>query len=81
MQITLAWDANSEPDLEGYHLYARQADQEYNYNSPACDGSETSCTIYDLMNTVEYCFVVRAYDTDGNESSDERQLYLRYNDN
>ena len=75
-QITLAWDANSEPDLEGYRLYARQTDQEYDYTSPACDGSETSCTIYDLVDPVEYCFVVRAYDTDGNESADSNEVCL-----
>ena len=76
MQITLAWDANSEPDLEGYRLYARQADRDYNYTSPACDGSDTSCTIYDLAETVEHCFVVRAYDADGNESSDSNEVCL-----
>jgi hypothetical protein len=75
-QITLAWDANSEPDLEGYRLYARQADREYNYTSPACDGSETSCTIDNLVESVEYCFVVRAYDADGNESTDSNEVCL-----
>ena len=73
-QVTLAWDANSEPDLEGYRLYSRQVNQVYNYASPACDSFDTSCTVYDLEDSVEYCFIVRAYDIDGNESSDSNEV-------
>ena len=75
-EVTLAWDANSEPDLAGYRLYARQADQGYDYTFPECDSRETSCTINDLVDTVEYCFIVRAYDTDGNESADSNEVCL-----
>ena len=73
-QITLAWDANSEPDLEGYRLYSRQLSQEYNYALPDCDTFDTSCTVYSLEDSVEYCFIVRAYDKDGNESSDSNEV-------
>ena len=73
-QVTLAWDANVEPDLAGYHLYARQADQAYNYTAPAYVGRETSCTIDNLDDMVEHCFVVRAYDVDGNESPDSNEV-------
>ena len=72
-QVTLTWDANGEPDLAGYNLYARQAGEAYNYSLPACVCSDTSCTIYDLVDTVEYCFVVRAYGTSGNESTDSNE--------
>lgn len=72
-QVTLAWDENSEPDLAGYFLYVREADEAYNYSSPAWEGGVTSCTIYDLVDTVDYCFIVRAYDTNGNESADSNE--------
>jgi len=75
-QITLAWDENSEPNLAGYCLYVRQANRNFNYNSPAWEGSETFCTIYNLTDTVEYCFVIRAYDTNGNESADSNEVCL-----
>ncbi len=72
-QVTLTWDANSEPNLAGYHLYARQAGEAYNYSLPACVCSDTSCTIYDLVDTVDYCFVVRAYGANGIESPDSKE--------
>ena len=75
-QATLSWDENSEPDLAGYSLYARQVGKTYNYTSPEWEGSDTSCTIYNLIDTVDYCFVVRAYDTDGNESPDSNEICL-----
>ena len=75
-QVTLAWDENSEPDLAGYCLYVRQSDEAYNYSSPGWEGSDTSCTIYNLIDSVDYCFIVRAYDTDGNESSDSNEICI-----
>ena len=75
-QATLSWDGNSEPDLAGYSLYARQAGKTYNYNSPEWEGSDTSCTIYNLIDTVDYCFVVRAFDTVGNESADSNEICI-----
>jgi len=75
-QVTLSWDENREPDLAGYSLYARQAGETYNYYSPEWEGSDTTCTIYNLIDTVDYCFVVRAYDTDGNESPDSNEICL-----
>jgi len=75
-QVTLAWDENSEPDLAGYYLYVRQAEEAYNYSSPEWEGSDTSCTIYNLIDAVDYCFIVRAYDTDGNESLDSNEICI-----
>jgi hypothetical protein len=75
-QVILAWDENSEPDLAGYSLYVRQADKAYNYNSPSWEGSETFCTVYNLVDTVDYCFVIRAYDINGNESTDSNEVCL-----
>jgi len=78
-QVTLAWDDNSAPNVAGYCLYIRQADMYYDYSSPAWEGSETFCTIYDLVDTAEYCLVVRAYDTNGNESADSNEVCLPAN--
>ena len=75
-QVTLAWDENSEPDLAGYYLYVRQAEEAYNYSSPEWEGSDTACTIYNLIDTVDYCFIVRAYDADGNESADSNEICI-----
>ena len=77
-QVTLAWDANSEPDLAGYRLYSWQEDQTYDdaILELECDTSETSCTIYDLVDTINYCFIVRAYDIDDNESADSNKVCL-----
>jgi hypothetical protein len=75
-QVTLAWDENSEPDMAGYCLYVRQSDEAYNYSSPGWEGSDTSCTIYNLIDSVDYCFIVRAYDSDGNESSDSNEICI-----
>jgi len=75
-QVTLAWDENSEPDLAGYYLYVRQAEEAYNYSSPEWEGSDTACTIFNLIDTVDYCFIVRAYDADGNESSDSNEICI-----
>jgi hypothetical protein len=74
MAVILAWDANSEPDLAGYHLYMRQAEQGYNYSVPVYTGSDPSCTIDNLDDSAEHCFVVRAYDADGNESPDSNEV-------
>ena len=75
-QVTLIWDANSEPDVTGYRLYARQAGEAYNYKTPVCVSIDTSCTIYDLVDTVEYCFVARTYGTSGNESPDSEETCM-----
>jgi hypothetical protein len=75
-QVTLAWDENNEPDLAGYCVYIRQSDEAYNYDSHSWKGSESSCTIYNLIDTVDYCFVVRAFDTVGNESADSNEICI-----
>ncbi len=75
-QVTLTWDENSEPDLSGYFLYVREADEAYNYSSPGWEGSDTSCTIYNLIDAVDYCFIVRAYNTNGNESADSNEICI-----
>jgi hypothetical protein len=69
-QVTLTWNANSQPDMAGYRVYAKQTGEAYNYSSPVYVGIDTSCTIYNLVDTAEYCFVVRTYGASGSESPD-----------
>jgi hypothetical protein len=77
--VTLAWDPNGEEDLAGYRIFYREEGQSYNYSDPAWEGTETTCTIYDLDNETIYCFVVRAFDTSANESGDSNEVCYRPN--
>jgi hypothetical protein len=64
--VTLAWDANTEPDLAGYRLY----------ESPAAGGPYTAIQTLGLVTTTAVpglpdglrCWVLTARDTIGNES-------------
>ena len=74
-QITLGWDANTEPDLEGYILYGNQGSPNPPYDyidayplTELADPLNPRCTVTHLEKGVIYYFVVTAYDTEGNES-------------
>jgi len=87
-QLTLAWSPNGEPDLAGYRVFSREQGQAYDFNDPAWEGwidpgpdepwknevdeDNPSCTI-DLEDGATYCFVVRAFDTSENESSNSNE--------
>ncbi len=76
--VTLGWDANTEPDLAGYKLYYKAGSCCAPYDGmhptdPALDspidvGNVTQYTITGLSDTETYFFVVAAYDSDDNES-------------
>ena len=68
------WDENTEPDLEGYRVFAREEGQNYDYDNPYWEGTETTCTIYGLTDGITYYFVARAYDIYGNESENSVEL-------
>jgi hypothetical protein len=72
--VTLEWSPNSEPDLAGYRVFVREAGQGYDYNSPAWSGTETTCTINDILETKNYNFVVRAYDTEDYDSGNSNEV-------
>jgi hypothetical protein len=77
-ELTLTWIGvdNTESPLDGYRVYSRAEGEEYNYSWPEWAGyeSETACTIYGLAEDTMYCFVVRAVDVGGNESSDSNEV-------
>jgi hypothetical protein len=64
--ITLSWNANTESNIAGYHLYYGTADAPY---SSTLDVSGTTATVSGLQNGATYTFAVTAYDTTGAESA------------
>ncbi len=74
VDVTLAWDANSEDDLAGYRIFYREDGQSYDYNNPAWEGTDRTCTIYNLDDYTTYYFVARAFDQAGNESGDSDEV-------
>ena len=74
-QTTFAWDANTEPDLEGYVLYGKQGSPcpPYDYIDTypieeLADPLNPECVVADLDQNLVYYFVITAFDTAGNES-------------
>ena len=65
--VTLAWKANTEPDLAGYAVFVRGLGETYDYDQPMWEGPDTTCTVYGLDDNRYHYFVVRAFDTFGNE--------------
>jgi hypothetical protein len=82
MNVTLAWDANSESDIAGYKIYYDTHSgppysntitipltlQSFNPGSP-------QYTIQGLTDGVTYYFVTTAYDTEGLESGYSNEVY------
>jgi hypothetical protein len=73
-QVTLAWSPNTEPDLAGYRTFSRLEGEGYAYDAPAWEGTETTCTLDIWEENSRYCFVVRAFDTEGYESVDSDEV-------
>jgi len=74
-QAVLAWESNTEPDVEGYIVYGSTGSPcpPYDYidTFPEVDMENPlypRCVITGLDEDVEYFFVVTAYDSYGNES-------------
>jgi len=65
----LSWDANSEPDLQGYKLYLATISGGYGAPIATLPMDVTSYTVTGLEPGSTYFFVVTAYNSDGVESS------------
>ena len=79
VDVTLTWNENTEEHLAGYRVFYRQEGQSYNYNQPAWEGTDTTCTIYALDDETTYCFVVRAYANSDYESADSNEVCYQAN--
>lgn len=78
-QVTLAWDANSEPNISGYKIYYGTASRIYDFTVEV--GNYTSVTITDLKEGEIYYFVATAYDEDGNESGFSNEVVYIISEN
>jgi hypothetical protein len=91
-QVTLAWDPNSETDLDGYKIYYKTGSSGAPYqgtgategNSPITvplanlsSPANPQFTLRALSDTETYYFVITAYDTSGNESGYSNEVYLQ----
>ncbi len=76
MDVTLAWDPNTDGNVAGYRVFAREEGEAYNYNHPELECTDTQATVNMPDEYESYYFVVRAFDSDGNESGDSNEVYL-----
>ncbi len=74
MDITLAWDANTEPDLAGYKLYYGGLSGSYSQSIDV--GDVTIFQISALTDKESYYFAATAYDTEGNESGYSNEVSI-----
>src|SRR6266540_1903703 len=65
-QVTLAWDANTDPDLAGYKLYYGNSSGSYQFSVDV--GNVTSYTLSGLLEGQIYYFAATAYNVSQNES-------------
>jgi len=65
-QVTVAWDANSDPAVTGYRVHYGTALG--SYTSHIDVGNATSCVISGLLEGLTYYFAATAYDGSGHES-------------
>lgn len=62
----LTWDANPEPDIQGYKVFYGTASRNYTTNIDV--GNVTSYTVTGLPSGQTYYFAIKAMDTTGNLS-------------
>jgi len=74
--VTIGWDSNSEPDLEGYVVYrnTRSLGPPYDYSTKLQESDFTNplhpmATLTGLSEGKEYYIALTAYNTEGAESS------------
>lgn len=75
-RVILAWDPNSEPDLDGYILYYGDASRHYT-NSIVVSRDETQCAVSSLQEDTVYYFAVTAFNTSQLESDFSNEVVYR----
>ena len=68
--LTIAWDANTEPDLAGYKIYYGTGTRDYQHIEDV--GNVTQVTLDIPWSSY---IAATAYDTDGNESGYSNEIY------
>jgi hypothetical protein len=71
-QVTLAWNANTEPDIDGYKLYYGTSSGDYQFIVDV--NNQTTHTLTGLTENVLYYFAVTAYNLNGFESDYSNQV-------
>lgn len=71
-QISLAWNANSEPDLTGYKLHYGTASR--SYSNVVNVGKVITYTATGLQEGTKYYFALTAYNTSGGESGYSNEI-------
>ncbi len=71
-QVTIAWDANSQPQVTGYKLYYGTSSGQYTANTDV--QNQTADTLSGLQAGTTYFFAATAYDSYGNQSNYSQEL-------
>ena len=66
--ITLAWDANTEPDIAGYKIYAGRTTGVYDAAGSPKDVGNVTSGFFTINSNGFWFFSLTAYDTEGLES-------------
>ncbi|MDD4663188.1 MAG: stalk domain-containing protein [Caldisericia bacterium] len=75
--VTLFWrHAKQTPDFAGYHIYRKPAD-EIDFSFIASIGIVNQFQDYALKNNQSYHYLVRSYDTFGNESTNSNMISVK----
>jgi hypothetical protein len=81
-EVTLSWDPNEEVDLAGYILYVHEdgsGPSYYQVDTVSLDEIAPLNPMYtatELLDNVQYCFVLTAYNSDGYESGFSNEVCI-----
>ena len=74
--VMLEWLPNIETNLAGYRVFMRAKGKAYDYANPEWETTDTDCKFYNLDKHTTYHFVVRAFNTEDEESGDSNEATL-----